>query len=236
MARTKALERWRDGVRFNDEKTGAMTAHVDPSNGKLVLRGEGGSLEFWETPQAWLKDIVGVDPEKDTDKLVEQLAEALGKATWIDLQVEKVAANAKPLSPKPAAAASPAAKPARSPLAEALVSAATPGPKSQSQSQPGVDDMATKKPSKTTAKAKTPAKAATKKAAAAPTGPLPECQDGCGKKVLNAKRRFLQGHDARFHGYIKKYQRGDMKLGEFPALVQSYIRREGIKVGGKSHQ
>lgn len=220
------------GYRFTDE-TGVATAHVD-STGKLWIKSESGGLESWESPQEWLKEVLKVTPEKTAEQIVNQLAEAFG--------------TANPISDAPAAPSVPSKKPVAVAVPATPVTPATPATQpATGQKVKETDTMANKpvkqigsaaqrrKQEQTHAASKASPKAAAKAKAPAkvkaPAGPLPECQCGCGNKVLNAKRNFLQGHDARFHGYIKKYERGLVKLGELPALVQSHIRREGIKAG-----
>lgn len=46
------------------------------------------------------------------------------------------------------------------------------------------------------------------------------CGDGCGAKVA---RRFAMGHDARFHGWIKRLSDGRMKPNDVPASVAKLL-------------
>jgi len=52
------------------------------------------------------------------------------------------------------------------------------------------------------------------------------CRCGCGEKVTPG-RRYRPGHDARFHGRIKKIKDGRLKLSELPGLgVRKYAMAE----------
>jgi hypothetical protein len=66
---------------------------------------------------------------------------------------------------------------------------------------------------------KTPAKAKAKPKAKTPEQEL--CRCGCGE-TLNPGRRFKMGHDARYHGRLKKLADGRLKPEELAALVKPY--------------
>ncbi len=66
-------------------------------------------------------------------------------------------------------------------------------------------------------KAKNPGRGKGKKAA---DGEL--CRCGCGETCAPGKK-FKQGHDARFHGRVKKIKAGILKIADLPKLgVKDY--------------
>lgn len=54
------------------------------------------------------------------------------------------------------------------------------------------------------------------------------CGCGCGE---NVKKRFAMGHDARFHGWLKRVGDGRMKLSELPKQV-----RQGMFAGASENE
>ena len=46
---------------------------------------------------------------------------------------------------------------------------------------------------------------------------LKPCRCGCGEQI---KSHFVQGHDARFKGWLLRVERGLMKVEELPKVVQ----------------
>jgi hypothetical protein len=54
------------------------------------------------------------------------------------------------------------------------------------------------------------------------------CLCGCGEPLLKPGRRFRQGHDARFHGWIKKVEDGRMKFEDLNSTVQEWCIKHKI--------
>ena len=57
---------------------------------------------------------------------------------------------------------------------------------------------------------------------------IKDCLCGCGGQTGG---RFCPGHDAKFHGWAKKIQRGEMKFSEVPATAQKALKAEGVTQG-----
>lgn len=47
------------------------------------------------------------------------------------------------------------------------------------------------------------------------------CRCGCGE-ICKPKRTFRQGHDARFHGRIRKLRDGRLKMADVKAVIEPY--------------
>ena len=60
---------------------------------------------------------------------------------------------------------------------------------------------------------------------------LPECLCGCGERVLGRRRRFRQGHDARFHSYLRGLRHGQLEMKDLPLPVQKWLQDKGITAG-----
>lgn len=70
------------------------------------------------------------------------------------------------------------------------------------------------------------------KGSTTPTSKGELCHCGCGE-VVNPGKRFRRGHDARFHGRIKRLSSGELKLTHLPSMgVGDYAIRyykDGMK-------
>jgi hypothetical protein len=194
-----------DGYKFVDTK-GATTAVLDP-NGKFTLKDGPSSIEVFANWRDFVKSM-GEKPVMaaayDEPVVLEQLSSlGLGKFHPIIRGGQENSTMAK--------------KNGTTPSTPSKKAAATPA-KTES------------KPKAAATPAKAPAKTAEKKPAT-PAKDLPMCACGCGEQVLNAKREFRQGHDARVHGWAKKVERGDMKLTELNPTAQAWMKAHGIKQG-----
>jgi hypothetical protein len=199
-----------DGYRFVDPD-GRTNAILEP-NGKFTLKDGTSSIEVFANWRDFVKSM-GEKPvgaaQYDDPKVLEQLSKmGLGGYQPITRESKETTNVAKKNATPANGAAAKAPAPAAKKAAEA--------PKAPAK--------------KAAAPAAKPAPKAAPKAAVDPAT-LPICPCGCGEHVLNAKREFRQGHDARTHGYAKKIERGQMKLSELSPETQKWMREHGIKQG-----
>lgn len=209
MAKT-ATKIFSSGYRFKDG--GVITAVLD-ENGKLSLRDESGGIELYQSWGHYVTDITGEKPVKGgEDDVLAQLGLTLGVP-------EEIIVDAGESRRTQTATKNVKEKGEETEVADA-----------KKVVKSGAGNTAKPKPVKG-AKAPKADKKPVKKISTVPAGDLPECLCGCGSKVLNAARQFLQGHDSRFHGYIKRIERGEMKASELTPAGRAYMRDHGITAG-----
>lgn len=69
--------------------------------------------------------------------------------------------------------------------------------------------------------------AAEKPAKVAKEKVLTPCGCGCGEQVA---RRFKMGHDSKFYSGLRKVDKGEMKFGELPPIVQKAVKdKAGVR-------
>lgn len=233
--------------RFHDPRTGVQTAFLE-STGRLHIKDGAGSLEIWEHARYFMVDCMRQNPGKSPDELLKQLTGIFGPPQKVVPKGEIDYTQGRPRNKSSSSSLS--GHSSSSHLAGPTGPLSTNQPPSDADeelsSDSGDDNDMAKANKKAAAaggagkvrmlgapksKGATPArhKSATKKADASPSGPPKDCGCGCGQQCGSPKSTFLPGHDARFHGWIKKYSKGLMKLSEFNETVQRYIRSHGIK-------